>query len=77
MNRRNLLKTAGAAAILPLGETMLAQHVADIASEQFVAMVRGHDHLRSLLGLPPVRNPRSRTRYLEACVDAFLKAYVA
>jgi hypothetical protein len=34
MNRRNLLKTAGAAAILPLGETMLAQSSAsDITPE--------------------------------------------
>ena len=34
MNRRNLLKTAGAAAILPLGETMLAQGPAsDITPE--------------------------------------------
>ena len=51
--------------------------VPDIASEQFVAMVRGHDHLRALLGLTPVRGPRSRAKYLEACVDAFLKAYAA
>ena len=40
MNRRNLLKTAGAAAILPLGETMLAQSPASEITPETVYELR-------------------------------------
>ena len=40
MNRRNLMKTAGAAAILPLGETMLAQSPASEITPETVYELR-------------------------------------
>ena len=64
------LKRAHAARTLRIAD-------AAIAAEQFISMVRGQDHLRALMGLPPARGPRSRAKYIEGCVDAFLAAHAA
>jgi TetR/AcrR family transcriptional regulator, mexJK operon transcriptional repressor len=45
-----------------------------IAAEQLVAMVRGQEFLRALIGLPSARSARLQAKYIEACVDAFLTA---
>ena len=64
------LKRAHAARTLRIAD-------AAIAAEQFISMVRGQEHLRALMGLPPARGPRSRAKYIEGCVDAFLAAHSA
>jgi len=64
------LKRAHAARTLRIAD-------ASIAAEQFIAMVRGQEHLRALMGLPPARGPRSRAKYIEGCVDAFMAAHAA
>ncbi|GEK67900.1 TetR/AcrR family transcriptional regulator [Paracoccus denitrificans] len=48
-----------------------------MAAEQFLAMVRGNEHMRALLDLPPGRDEQALDIYLASCVDLFMRAFRA
>lgn len=45
------------------------------AAEQFLAMVRGNEQIRMLLGQAPLRQRAARKRYCKSCVDLFVRAF--
>lgn len=45
------------------------------AAEQFVAMVRGNEQMRMLLGQAPLRGAAARKRYCRSCVDLFVRSF--
>lgn len=45
------------------------------AAEQFLAMVRGNEQIRMLLGQAPLRQRAARRRYCKSCVDLFVRAF--
>ncbi len=46
-----------------------------MAAEQFLAMVRGNEHMRALLSLQPGRDERALDTYLSSCVDLLLRSF--
>lgn len=46
-----------------------------MAAEQFLAMVRGNEHMRALLDLQPGRDAQALDIYLASCVDLFVRAF--
>lgn len=45
------------------------------AAEQFLAMVRGNEQIRLLLGQPPLRMGKAREQYCRECVEMFIGRY--
>jgi TetR/AcrR family transcriptional repressor of mexJK operon len=46
------------------------------AAEQFIGMIRGSEHLRALLKLPPAQRGKARDAYLKSCIELFLRGYL-
>ncbi|WP_394343063.1 TetR/AcrR family transcriptional regulator C-terminal domain-containing protein [Paenirhodobacter populi] len=46
-----------------------------MAAEQFLAMVRGNEHMRALLDLQSGRDAQAQDIYLASCADLFIRAF--
>ena len=62
------LKKADAAGSLQIPDPALA-------AELFLAMLRGHEQTRALMGMKPARASRARTMYVALCVETFMRGF--
>jgi TetR/AcrR family transcriptional repressor of mexJK operon len=62
------LKKAAAAGALKLADPSLA-------AELFMAMLRGHEQTRALIGVRPARGTRARAAYVALCVETFVRGF--
>ena len=46
-----------------------------LAAELFLAMLRGHEQTRALIGMRPARAARARTMYVALCVETFMRGF--
>ena len=62
------LKKAVGAGALKLADPTLA-------AELFMAMLRGHEQTRALIGVRPARGKHARAAYVALCVETFVRGF--